>query len=312
MVDIENEVYCTLKSHLFAEYYFRNEGMFLTEHLEKNKVQLFENYGMFDGFENIVYAIVQKLRQPRTGNTVDVDVNNSFIDKVRVEVIKSSTVPYSFMPRLSRLYKSKSGEVRFEVLYIRVLEDRIWRNKIYSSIAHELLHAYQDLNLYLKNTRLETQLIKKGYFKNNIGTYSNNKEKETISYLLYFFNNFENGAYVGEVRSELSFCKSSFDKISEVMDFLKGTVAYKNYVTMFDSTDKVLNEKNEAIQNSYLNYANELSDYSFTTFNELCRFLRGKREKCQTKFNTMIPKLAYQYLYINKILSPNVDELINI
>lgn len=317
MGNLKNVIYEDLKSHIFIEYFYGTDKAFISEQLIKCREKLFESYGLFNGCNEIAQKVYDTIKSFPKSNVLYVPVGHKFVDVIKLTII--------YIGYDGAMYEPNKCEVdengHFKVLSISIDSDLIKSHKkLFGSIMHELMHAYQDYNLIQKGYSLKSQMMNYGYYSNNIGQYENDNIKDMISWLLYYLNGYERSAYVSDIRGQLEACKKVFNNISEIVDYIKNTDTYFNYEVIFQYSEQILGVTNADIKKDILKYANGLTakkdpnngkiyglNNRFPDFKAFARWLKGRLDSVKRKFETIIPKIAYEHLKINEILSPQIN-----
>ena len=180
-------------------------------------------------------------------------------------------------------------------------------------IMHELTHAYQDYQLRLKGSSLLDSMQNYGVDKNNlvfINSYEETKQK--LAWVIYHLNDFERSSYVAQIGYYFNNVARVFNNIGEVMEFLKDTIPYKNYQMIFEWCSELYSIEDGKSQSQILTWVEQLSNLEFLSYKKFRNWLKEKQLRYQNKFNTIIPKIAYQHLNMVEYTTPNFDSLIKI
>lgn len=177
---------------------------------------------------------------------------------------------------------------------------------------HELLHAYENQQRRINNAPSMGKVARTiGYDKNPINkTPSYNDNKQKISYILYHLTDFERNAYIAQIKGELEACDKAFWDIKDAFEYIKTTVPYRNYQTIFSFCSELCDIDDNKIQNNILNYISELSNYKFETYGHFIKWLNTKMNNYQRKFNNILPKIAAEYLTLSESFNPSMIYLI--
>lgn len=301
-------IYEDLRTHLFIEY-FSSKTMFLNEEFGITKKQLFEQYGVFDGCDDIARKIIKTLETYPDSNSVFVPIGNSFIDSVYAERKDADGIKTAaYLPTISTFRKDENNKERFSQVTIYIKKNAN-KHELFGSIMHELTHAYQDICMKNNGLSMTDKLKDFGYHLNDINKHSDWRDT-SVSHLLYFFNKFESGAYIAQIDGELKGSGKVFDTVNDVMDFIRGTTVYRNYELMFSHVDYIRNVENTEDRKMILKYANERSNNSFKTFDDFIRWILVRCKDTKRKFKEALPKIAHKNLKVFEIFSPNPDVLL--
>lgn len=290
-----------LKPHIFIEYYFRDNGQLLSEQTLDvcRKRKLFESYGIFNGCEKIADTILSCVKQSKS--TVEVK-NCHFIKKIKLFL--SGNI-------LSAGYDSANSKVdengKFDPLIIYINPDNVNNEQLKQLLMHELTHAYQDYNLRGKGLSLAGEHSKYGYRKfapSVAEEYPVLKKK--ISWLLYYFDNFERSGYIAQIYGELKNCDTVFHTINDIVSYIEKTDVYDNYMYMFELSDQLEKTTDAKTQNMILSILSELKPQLSNDYKTFIKWITLKRKRYQNKFNSVIPKIAYEVLKPSAFSNPPI------
>lgn len=300
MTNKMNTLYENLRTHIFIEYFFRHKKGFISEQRTRSKTkQLFEAYGLFNGCYEISKYICDNIIKS-TKDYFQIKINNvSFIDTVRVEIDYYETDSCAFVT--DKNYGSVIKNGKYDPLLLYVGADIVNDEKsLLPLIMHELTHAYQHFNLLLRNSNYGLGEIgeKNKYFKNLEYQPMLPKYQSQMKDILYYFYNFEHGAFIATIQGFLKNTNHQFSNIEEICDFIKNTVIFKNYETIFKWVENMKEITDKRTQESILAYVESCSAYTFNTYNQFVKWITNKSYQIQKKFNEIIPKIAYDNLIV--------------
>ena len=121
---------------------------------------------------------------------------------------------------------------------------------------------------------------------------------------------FERNAYIAQIKGELEACDKAFWDIKDAFEYIKTTVPYRNYQTIFSFCSELCGIENNKAQKDILKYVSELSNYNFKTYDDFRNWLNMKMKKYQRKFNNILPKIAAEYLTLSESFNPSMNYLI--
>ncbi len=304
----------SFSTHCFIEFYYRLGKGFLNEH---NSVFTFkklnESYGVFDGCRELAEMLSDKVLEfsnssENTASALKIPVNNNWIQNISLRLYHNpkTTTMASYQPEESNLYYIgiKSEIVKFSPLVIRVnLSKTNNKRSLIITFMHELTHAYEDYNRNINGKENLTDRARRtGYSLNNIGTYDD-EYLTAFSYMLYYIETFERNAYMTELKAELETCNTHFLNIEEIIKYLKSLNVYTNYKTVIEYIDFFSNLSDEVSQQVVFNWLGHISNLKFKTYKQFSKFLKQKGYQIERKFNTLIPKIAYEYLNFGNTLN---------
>lgn len=252
---------------------------------------LFEEYGVFNGCEKIAREIMKIVKNAKQLSFTVKMKNCDFIETMEIHLTNENGAGFN------SLNSSINNNGKYDPLSLtigmKVLDND---EDALPSIMHELLHAHQNYNLYLKNTSLYDEISKTGYFKNQANPPSMLREA------LYFLNKYEVGAYITSLVGDLKSTDKTFNSIEEVYKFIRKTVDYRNYQKIFQYCEAFNSLDSTEQQDVILNYANKYSGKTFKTYNQFLKWLNDKVYKVKKKFETIVPKIAYEHLQMGGFL----------
>lgn len=302
----------SFKPHLFIEFYYSGDRMFLSEHMlgESAYHLLLEQYGIFPGCREMANEILNHVNILKTGKKqTPIHFINLWVNTVYIKSDNNiSQAAYELTT--CKWNKSKNN---FDSIIIDLNINNIKQSSFYPLIMHELTHAYQDYQLRLKGSSLLDSMQNYGVDKNNlvfINSYEETKQK--LAWVIYHLNDFERSSYVAQIGYYFNNVDRVFNNIGEVMEFLKDTIPYKNYQMIFEWCSELYSIEDGKSQSQILTWVEQLSNLEFLSYKKFRNWLKEKQLRYQNKFNTIIPKIAYQHLNMVEYTTPNFDSLIKI
>lgn len=307
---MSKEIESFFKPHLFVEFFFGHDKMFLSEHMQKKEDYplLFEEYGVFPKCREMAEQLTYKVREfKKWDETLSVEFNYNWVSIVNLKSSKDvGEAAYSVSESVWNEKLKKFDEVT-----ICLNVNQINNNDFFPLLMHELTHAYQDYQLRLKGSSLKQNLEKIGANKNDtiyINSYEETKRR--LAWVLYHINDFERSSYIVQINGYLDNTDKVFKNIRDVLTYLKNTIPYQNYTTIFEWCNYFYNVEDGITRSKILSWVEELSNFEFLSYEKFKNWLKGKELKYQNKFNTILPKLAYKHLNIIEFVSPTVNYLI--
>ena len=116
------------RSHLFIEYYFRQEQKFLLEHFHSDNNKLFESYGLFENIDEIIDQIYYDILLK---DKTEIIIDNDWIYKISVLYIEDKDL----LLRAGYLYKKsilKNG--KFNPLALTFLINKLYLSTPFSRV----------------------------------------------------------------------------------------------------------------------------------------------------------------------------------
>lgn len=302
----------SFNQHFFVEFYYNRDnrgGFIFEEKLPKEKLKLIcEAYGLFDGCMDLVEEIYEAVLYGGGAYSTTINVDHPYFKTINFKLSVSPTSSYHPL-------KSVINDGKYDPLVLTLGADPLYKgypNRFKAAIAHELLHAYENLKRHNNKAISLAQKVKNiGYNKNDTSIfYNENSIEKTISAVLYYLTDFERNAYVAQIKSELQLSDTVFNDISDAMKFVKSTVTYQNYEIVFSWANELCSVTDKETQAVIVYIVNSRSNNNFKTYNQFKKWLTRLAYKTERKFNNIIPKVAAESLKLDETFSENHDILL--
>lgn len=303
-----NNLFENLRTHIFIEFFFRtNKGLINEQRTRVNKRKLFESYGIFNGCYEIAARLMDIIRQNSDKSYFSLKINNcSLIEKLEVYITDTNYAGFV----TDESYINENG--KYEPLTLEFGEEIIYNDdEALPLLMHELIHAYQNLKLYMKNPNNTLTSIgeKTKYFKNLEPKPYSSRLTRQLQDILYYINNFEKGGYIAQIQGGIKVNKT-FLNIKQIIDFIKETTIYQNYETIIRWIAELNLIKDKRTQKDILNYVYNNSNNDFNTYNQFLKWINNEANKIQRKFYNIIPKIAYDNLRISRTMKTPDNNLL--
>lgn len=304
-------------THCFIEFYYRTEKGFLNEHNSKLMFfKLNESYGVFDGCRTLAEQVADRLISEEVeegeARIVTIQLNNKWINRIEAKLyINGGTNEMAaYMPGESKILICGNGKDKVKKFYPLRLNVNMYnpsKKTLVLRLMHELTHAYEDYNRQVKGARsLESTAIWNGDYLN---TMDYEGIKQCVSYVFYYFRCYERNAYIAQMKGELETSEEHFSNIGEIINFIKNTTTYKNYSTLCKYVDNFAKIKDENTRKQILGYTREISNFRFNTYEQFMKYMEKTKRDIERKFNTIIPKMAYETLSFGNHLAQHEGEV---
>lgn len=281
----------TLKTHIFIEFFYRHDKGVLIEHLKRGKKTLLnEKYGVFDGCEKLARQIIDTVSEFDFDEKIIRVRNCNFINSILI--IKDSEID-ALAGYYTQSDRNENGQ--FDPIIIFINDNEISDKNMLPSIMHELTHAYQDYNLENKGKNMLTVSTDSNFFE-NLFSNANDEGLGLIRDCLYYFDLFERGAFIATIVGDIRNNRKTFTNIGDICDFLKENEIIKTYTYLFDYIDRLEEITDIKEQRKIFDYVKKYSDFKFNTYNQMVKILKRRAYNIRRKFNTIIPKIAYDNL----------------
>ena len=187
----------------------------------------------------------------------------------------------------------------FKKIYIKCFFKKITELK--SIFIHEITHAYEAYNKFLKNNHI----IFKNQNKEKDEKYEKYDYKTKFFYtILYRTNKHEENAFFTEIRYKLNHTDIKFNSIKHIYNFIKNKTSYFGYLQCFTTYKHVLKDLKE----DDLEKINKISTYKFNSINQFKKFANKKIKEVSNKLVKLIPKIIYEYIDKNNLTLPKTSD----
>ena len=158
-------------------------------------------------------------------------------------------------------------------------------SELITTFMHELTHLYEDVMRYRKSSSISNEVERTGYNKTlkYLGKKDSDKELRKIASMLYVLSSFETNALFSQMYGGLlCFYAYDIETPKDVFEVLSKTRQYRKMINCI-STAKEIIESNGYKSTMYTFYVNMLSNYNFSSFGKLRKWLLIKTRKLQKK-----------------------------
>ena len=221
--------------------------------------------------------------------TVPKDVNCYLCKKI-VIYFETNTLGYD---GVSAGFLNKSSfnkkDNKYDVIYISCKFQNP-KNGIYeilAQIAHEITHAVDNYNRIVNGKEdLFNNLYKKGYSRNNGGTYT---IENKIKYILYHTMSAEQNAYIAGIIEKKKPYLLNCDTSEKAYKCLNKSTVYKNILMMESWVDglKYISEEAKSI---VVNYYNMVMKTNITDYNSCYKKILKRWKKFRNKLSINLSK----------------------
>lgn len=336
----DNIFICDLKEHILLElsniskynsrYDYVNKPN--NDILFEEETILNESSGMYNGQDELISLIfkifVKKLKEVN-GMLFDFELtsdelinkyklHNIFFDKLIIEYKKSPKMLSCFFDNKA-IFNTETN--MFDKVIIRLNKADIGtKQAFYSTLSHELLHAFE-LFKHNVNNKSSNDVVKSLISQNEksyqkaISTFD---EPDVLSQLCaniyHDLQKFEINAYIAELKSFLNSINYNITKktlkdnnndYNIIINLLRKQDAYNRYIILYEYIiDKVLkSERNKTkFYNIYYNIIKDDKSYERYKNNEdkLINYILKQLSNVINKINKKIPKILADYIYSNE------------
>lgn len=267
----------------------------------RQKDQLSESYGFFDGCRELAVKIFDKIYDNWKGkdNLTKMDyliVPCEWASRGRIVIL-----PTKVNVRAGYVYARHqvNGDTVICVNPIVINEDE---STFLPTLEHELTHAYEDSMRINGGSSMLKAAIESGYDKvfkykfNGARMENDSIAKQDLGSVLYWFASFEQNAFFAGMFGRLIHGYAEPENANECLEVLKGTREYNSFSNMIYIVKEILTKKTrKESQDALVDCANKLTNISFRTYGQLCKWLLYKANKLERKLNVMLPKMVKRY-----------------
>lgn len=295
-VDINNEI----ELHFYSEF-------IVNESFKYSYFNIFEKHVSYIQQKKLIISLAKEIYN----NIRNQEPNDTFeIEKENLEeysnIFFKKLVIYLYGQTGYQSSKSKyiESEKIFDQVVININPAEYSEYKdIVRTLVHELLHAYNDFESYLKNSKIKLQDLvnkKSSYYKTllNGKTITSNICKRICNNI----RQWEQNAYISELSIELENNKFDLSKYKDVnkaykaaYEIFRNSDTWQQYSILWTYLNKLNKKgKNSQEQIDFQNTYNDINNSSLT-FNQIYKKLDGLFYKILKKIERLVPKLFYDY-----------------
>lgn len=296
------EIYDRLDLHFYAEF-------ILNESFNHSYFSIIETNGSYIGQKELIIDLSKKIYLSIKNNEPEdkFELNKSdlekyydtiFFDKLIIQFDKKYTAYIANKSHYDNINKT------FDVVYISLCpKEYNTYNSITSVIMHEMLHAYNHYQSYLKNSKFKLiDLTNKNskYYKTII-TDKNITPSNICKRIINNISQWEQNAYLNELTVELETNKFDFNKFKNINDAYKVAVdifrnsdVWTQYSTLWNYITELQYKGNDSDKTEFANTYNEINKTSLT-YNKIYKKLDGLFNKILERIERTVPRIFYNY-----------------
>lgn len=293
---------------------------------------LIESSGMYDGQSKLIDVIFElfKIKMKESHSMIfDIEltsdelinkykINNIFFNKIIIEYKKSPAMMSCFFDNKSIFNKETN---MFDKVIIRLNKADIkTKQMFYSTLSHELLHAFE-LFKHNVNNKSSSDVIKslisqnETSYKKAIELFGNDDTLSQVCANIYHdLQKFEINAYISELKSYLN--SIDYNKIKNalkdnnndyniIINLLRKQDAYNRYIILYEYILKeVINSERKKLKFYNIFYEIIKDDNSWNKYksgsDKLIKHVLELLSNVINKINKKIPKIFADYVYNNE------------
>lgn len=293
---IENE----LEKHFYNEFA-------LSESLKYSCFTILEKYGTYVDQKELIIELAKSIydivRNKEPEDTIELDKNdvegfsNIFFNKLVVKLTKNT----GYLANKSK-YSEKDKLFDQVVIDIDTNEYKTY-DGIVKCLMHEMLHAYNEYNSYLKNSpnKLKDLTNIKSSYSKTIDIEDELSIANICKRILNNIRKWEQNAYISELGVELEnngFDLSKYhttnDAYKAAYDIFINSDTFRQYSSLWSYLLKLKSYGKEDDKNKFADTYNSINNTNLT-FNKIFKKLDSQFDKIMLKIESKIPKLFYDY-----------------
>lgn len=287
-----------LENHLFIEFRF------------KTSENINENYGNYDGqIELVKYLSKQISNSNKTRITIKSDELKNISKNIffkEIELYKSDNT--SYIPDESDYL---DDEQIFDKIVITYQHNNY--KELLPEIMHELTHAWDNYNSYLKETFTDLGEIAsedrfvninklRKYAKDNKLLNDNVKTMiQNCSHLVYSLSKVEQNAFKSEIRGELLKHEGELLTFNQAIEIFKSSRSFKDFITVSNYIDNLNDNGNDIDKETFRKFYNSINKNNWT-FNKIYKKLRYQLDNYFQKISKMTAKIYFDWCESQKEL----------
>lgn len=288
----------SLEEHFFVEYAIK-------ESLNYSIYNILEKYGSYNGQLDLVYFLskeIYKSNKVRFVWTKDKlkRYSNIFFGELIINISKNDT---GYL-----IHKSTfNNETKlFDRIIINISNNDINNyHYIVENLSHELLHAYNEYQSCLHNSKIKvSDLVDQDLYQKTIFSIYNGEEfpRFACKRILNVIRKCEQNAYL----SELNFVK--IDSYKNAYKSFKESQVWTMYVSLWNYLNELYNEGTNKDKELFKTEYNEITN-SNKSFYYIYKKLNSQFEKIFRKIEKTVPKIIYNK-YANECISEKHNGMI--
>lgn len=292
---IENE----LEKHFYNEFA-------LSESLKYSCFTILEKYGTYIDQKELIIELAKSIydivRNKEPEDIIELDKNdvegfsNIFFNKLIIKLTKNT----GYLANKSK-YSEKDKLFDQVVIDIDTNEYKTY-DDIVKCLMHEMLHAYNEYNSYLKNspTKLKDLTNIKSSYSKTIDIEDELSVSDMCKKILNTIRKWEQNAYISELsvelennRFDLSKYHTTNDAYKAAYDIFTNSDTFRQYSLLWSWLLKLKSDGKEE-QEAFANTYNDINSTNLT-FNKIFKKIDSQFDKIMLKIESKIPKLFYDY-----------------
>lgn len=235
--------------------------------------------------------------------------SNIFFDKLIIKLVYDGT---GYLVNRSEYNVNTK---KFNIIYIKLAYyDCTEYTNIVRCLMHEMLHAYNNYESYIKNAKFNLSDLTKISYNKTLAANNDLSISNICKRIVNNISKLEQNAYINELNVALNSNNFNISKYhntinayKDAVEIFKKTAVWEQYCTLYAFINDYMiittNDEKQEFVNTY-NYINN----SKLTFEKIIKKINSQFTKIFKKMETLIPKIFYDYY--QKQLNENCEQLI--
>ena len=262
--------------------------------------KLLETYGIFEGCEDLAIEIADKIYekwcQGENTSPEPFTINCSWASRGYIAIC-----PTKQNVRAGYLLDYKQTHNQTIIVVNPLILDWRYENATLGSLMHELTHAYRDCQRRRGNNSEMEGAVRRGYNKTFDYKFRTNEEDRTIikndlSTFLYWTDAMEKPAFFAGMYAKVRYSIAEYDDAKDYLEAFKSTREYNEFLNILYLGKLLSSHTTPRKQKEVLDAANELTNYNFTTFDQVRKHIISRSKKLEKTLKTVIPKMVMKMM----------------
>lgn len=288
-------------NHFFIEFEFNGCKDFICE-----------RYGKYDGQIDLVLSLVDNIYNERdTEKSLTFTIKDSeisdfpgiFYHELNI-IFDPNTRKTAYIPKENN-FDNQENKLNTVDIVISA-QTNYNKSRLTKSIMHELTHAWNDYNSYIKRGKSLISLAQTSNYNTIRNSIPNTSAESLCKSILYLTTKFERNAYLSEIYSELDSYEGKIVSWKDAEECFKNSSTYKSIVNIKQQLDSIYKHNSKFI-NDFVDFYNKYNNTNLT-LNKIIKRLNDKLEKLFDKMSKTCAKIYYEWTQkqeINEYLLDN-------
>ena len=171
------------------------------------------------------------------------------------------------------------------------------------TLMHELTHIWHSVQMYMNDKSWSQMRKNSGYdvaYERYVGqNYVDGDEEDELENqlvnCLYIFSGIERGPIIASLYGHLTQSGEKFKSVDEIIRFLRKQPRFRQFYSYGSVAYKLRQIANEETQQKMMEMVNTMTNHHFTTYHQVCKYMKNLVDKSREKAEDMIVKMAMMY-----------------